>query len=197
MLIEGAIIGVILGKIRGGKLSNLGFLSIRAWQLIIIAFIIQIVLIFSTESSFLLKYGTYIYDFSLLLLVFPLCMNIDKKGVWAIITGVIINLLIIAIHGGKMPISFESLNLAGKNDIIQGIKDGINLRYMSLSHAKGFSKLFAKYIVIPKPYPLSKVMSIGDLLISLGIILLIQGGMIRSRFRNSDTRMIKFKYKGK
>ena len=107
------------------------------------------------------------------------------------------NLLVVSFNGGNMPISIESLSLAGKYVTIEGMKGGELLRYIPLDEAKGFTKLLAKYIVIPKPYPLSTVMSVGDLLVSLGFLLFIQGEMIRNRFGGNSLKMITIPYRGK
>ncbi|TCO76443.1 DUF5317 domain-containing protein [Marinisporobacter balticus] len=197
MLIEGIGMGLLIGKIRGGKISNLRLLSIRAWPLILISFTLQLALVFSSKIHFLLKYGGFIYDISLLLLVVLLVMNTSKKWIWVILIGVIMNLMVISFNGGKMPISIESLSLAGKYATIEGIKSGEILRYVPLNEAQGITKLLAKYIVIPKPYLLSKVMSVGDLLVSLGFVLFIQGEMIRNRFASNSLKMIKIPYRGK
>ncbi|QEK11332.1 hypothetical protein FQB35_02515 [Crassaminicella thermophila] len=196
MLIEGTIIGLLLGKIRGGRLENLKFLTIRGWPLFILALILQIMLIF--ETPFLSRYEGYVYAISLIFLLIVLVINIDKKGFWVLLIGVTLNLLVIFLNNGKIPISFESLDLAGKISLIEGIKSGEILRYIPLEDAKTWTKFLAKCIVIPKPYPLSKVISVGNIFISLGIVLFIQGEMIRirRRFGHRSTKMIIFQYKG-
>ncbi|MCT4619770.1 MAG: DUF5317 domain-containing protein [Marinisporobacter sp.] len=164
MLIEGTIVGLILGKIRGGKLENLRFLHVRLWPLIILSLMMQIALVFSKEISLFMKYDTYIYGFSLVLLGIALAINVDKKGFWAILIGVILNLIIILMNATKQP-AFLS---------------GLNFR-----------------IAIPSNYPLSKELTIGDIFVSLGMILFMQGEMLRSRFGQRPTTMIEFQYKGK
>ncbi|QZY54282.1 DUF5317 family protein [Crassaminicella profunda] len=164
MVIAGTIMGFVLGKIRGGKVQNLRFLHIRLWPLVIISLMIQAVLSFSNQIPLLTEYGTYFYGFSLVLLAVTLVLNIDKKGFWAMLIGVILNLIIIFINSAKLP----------------GFLSGLNF-----------------HIVISKTYPLSNELSIGDLLVSLGMILFMQGEMLRSRFGQRPTTMIEFQYKGK
>ncbi|WP_255547846.1 DUF5317 family protein [Crassaminicella indica] len=160
----GTIIGFILGKIRGGKLRNLKFLHIRLWPLLILSLLMQVVLIFSDKVPLLIKYSTYVYSFSLILAVIALVVNIDKKGFWAILIGVILNLILIFIDPAKLPAFLSVLNFR---------------------------------IVIPKYYILSDELGIGDMFVSLGMLLFIHGEMLRSRFGQRPTTMIKFQYKGK
>ncbi|MCT4605068.1 MAG: DUF5317 domain-containing protein [Marinisporobacter sp.] len=164
MLIEGTIVGFILGKIRGGRLENLRFLHVRLWSLIVLSLVMQIVLIFSKEVSLFMKYDTYIHGFSLVLLGIVLVMNVDKKGFWAILIGVILNLIIILMNATKQP----------------AVLSGLNFR-----------------IAIPSTYPLTRELTIGDIFVSLGMILFMQGEMLRSRFGQRPTTMIEFQYKGK
>ena len=196
MFFEGTIIGLIIGKIRGGKFSNLGQLSIRAWPLIILAFLLQITPAFSEQITWLEKIMPYVFQVSLSMLGLCLLLNINKKGIWAILLGVLLNLVVIILNKNKMPISFESLSLAGMDPMVDGIKKGFMTNYTSLDTVSNWTKYFSKYIVIPEPYPLSKVLSVGDIFATLGLILFIQGEMLRNRF-NSRNRMIKFDYKGK
>lgn len=196
MFIEGTIIGLIIGKIRGGRFSNLQYLSIRAWPLIIFAFLLQLSPVFAGEIPLLKILDPYIFLISLVFLIIAVLMNIRKKGTWVILLGLILNLIVIIFNKYKMPISFESLELAGMYPLVEGIKSGSIVNYMDLEEAVNWTKIFSKYIVIPEPYPLSKVMSIGDVFLTLGLIVFIQGEMIRNRF-NTRNKMIKFGYKGK
>lgn len=196
MFLEGTILGLIIGKIRGGKFLNLGQLSIRAWPLIILAFLIQITPAFSKQIIWLEKINPYVFLISFAMLALCLLMNTNKKGMKLILLGVLLNLLVIMFNNYKMPISFESLDLAGMSPMVEGIEQGLISNYTSLDTVANWTKYFSKYIVIPKPYPLSKVLSVGDILATLGLIIFIQGEMLRNRY-NFRNRMIKFDYRGK
>ncbi|WZL73765.1 DUF5317 domain-containing protein [Clostridiaceae bacterium 35-E11] len=199
---EGIVIGFIVGKIRGGKFGNFKFLSLRAWPLILLAFLLQISPLFAQKIYLFSKYGSYFYGASFIFLIICMALNIEKKGVWALLIGIIFNTMVVFLNELKMPISFQGLTLAGLESMIEGIKNGQILHYMDLRNVTDWTKLLGKYIVIPKPYPLSKVVSIGDIWMSLGLILFIQGGMRLDPFHHMHRygkadRMIKFRYIGK
>lgn len=195
MFIEGGIIGLILGKVRGGRFSNFSYLSIRAWPLIFLAFFVQISPAFTDKISALAGFQFYAYGISVGLIILLLLLNMDKRGLKIMLVGLLLNLAAIYFNTWKMPVSMEGLQLAGLQPMLEAIRSGKIANYMPLENIHHWSKYLAKFIVIPKPYPLAKVVSVGDLFITLGLILFIQGEMTKNHL-HSRSRMIKFGYKG-
>ncbi len=196
MFLEAVILGIILGLVRKGKLSNLGITNIRGWFVIIIAFFIQILPVITISVEFIKPYEKYTYIFSMVLLLVVVIINLDKKGFSIMLTGLILNSIVVIMNGFKMPISFEGLRLAGMVDTIEAITTGNIINYMGLNMVTTWTKYLGKFIVIPKPYPLAKVISVGDIFMSLGIIFFIQGEMVKSYFA-MKSRMIRMGYKTK
>lgn len=195
MFIEGGIIGWILGKVRGGRFSNFSYVSIRAWPLIFLAFFVQISPAFTDKISALAWFQLYAYGISVGLMILLLLVNLDKCGFKIMLVGLLLNLAAICFNTWKMPVSMEGLQLAGLQPMFEAIQSGKIANYMPLENIQHWSKYLAKFIVIPKPYPLAKVVSIGDLFITLGLILFIQREMTKNHL-HSRSRMIKFGYKG-
>ena len=123
-------------------------------------------------------------------------MNIDKKGMWIILIGAILNFIVVVMNKNRMPISFDGLRLAGLENMIDDIRNGSISNYMSLDEVTNWTKHLGKYIVIPKPYPMAKVISIGDIFMSLGIIFFIQGEMLKS-YLSMKNRMVRMGYRGR
>lgn len=115
---------------------------------------------------------------------------------WIILIGAILNFIVVIMNGNKMPISFDGLKIAGLQNIIEGIKNGEITNYMSIEQVTNWTKHLAKYIVIPKPYPMAKVISIGDVFMSLGIIFFVQGQMMKP-YLVAKSRMVSVGYRGK
>ena len=195
MFIEGGIIGLILGKVRGGRFSNFSYLSIRAWPLIFLAFFVQISPAFTDKISALAGFQFYAYGISVGLIILLMLLNMDKRGLKIMLVGLLLNLAAIYFNTWKMPVSMEGLQLAGLQPMLEAIRSGKIANYIPLENIQHWSKYLAKFIVIPKPYPLAKVVSVGDLFITLGLILFIQGEMTKNHL-HSRSRMIKFGYKG-
>ncbi len=196
MFIESTIIGIIIGFVRGGRLSNIGGIHIRGWTFMLIGFFLQILPTIFGENSFVSNYWQYLYVLSVMLIVATLLLNIRSQGFWVILFGAMLNYIVIFINGFKMPIYIDGLQVAGLKNFVESINNGDILNYMYLSDSIGWTKYLGKFIVIPKPYPLAKVISIGDLLISLGIILYLNGIMNRS-YLSMRGRMFSMGYRTK
>jgi hypothetical protein len=113
----------------------------------------------------------------LLLLVF-VWRNRQLAGIPIVGFGVLSNLLVILANGGFMPITPQTL--------IQ-INPGTTLDQWPSGFHYGFSKdvilareqvnlwLLSDMLVIPPPFPWPTAFSLGDLLIAVGIVVLLQG----------------------
>ncbi|WP_432407140.1 DUF5317 domain-containing protein [Wukongibacter sp. M2B1] len=196
MFLEAAVLGVVIGLVRKGSIRNISVTKIRGWILALIAFVLQISTLIFRDVSFVESYGRYFYIASSILIILTLVFNLDKKGMWIILTGSILNFIVVIMNGNKMPISFDGLELAGLQNMIDGIKSGEITNYMSIEQVTNWTKHLGKYIVMPKPYPMAKVISIGDVFMSLGIILFVQGQMIKP-YLVTKSRMVSVGYRGR
>lgn len=196
MLIEGTVLGLILGKVRGGKFGGLGDVQINGWMVLILALLLQLTPMISEDFPFFATYQSYMYATSMILTLICICMNLKKKGMWAFLVGILLNLMVIAFNDFQMPISFSALKLSGLEPMINAIQSGEMMHFRALEGTVQGIKILAKFIPIPKPYPLPKVISIGDIFITVGLILFIMGEMKKSKFIVRH-RMIKHGYKGR
>ena len=197
MFFEACIIGLLIGFIRKGNVRNFSSLRIRGWYFAILAVILQLPIYKSELVPFAKDYILYIFIASSLLIFITLLLNIDKKGTWLILLGAILNIGVLFLNDMKMPIYMNGLELAGMVDIAEKITSGGITRFIPLENITDFTKFLGKYIVLPKPYPLAKVLSIGDVLMSIGLIVFIQGEMIRTKYKAKKTRMVILGYNSK
>ncbi|MDK2919023.1 MAG: hypothetical protein PWQ37_1756 [Candidatus Petromonas sp.] len=196
MFLEAAILGLLIGIIRKGRFSNLAEIKINGWILIFIAVLLQLLPLLAPAFPFVEKYQRYFYIASTILILFVVTINLNKKGFRIISIGVLLNLFVMLMNGFKMPIYLEGLKFAGLESIVKGIETGDILNYMPLEKVMDWTKYFGKFIVVPKPYPLAKVISVGDIFMSLGIVLFIQGEMTKS-YLTMKSRMIRMGYKSR
>jgi len=196
MFLEAVILGIVIGLVRNGSIRNISFTKIRGWFIVIFALILQISTLILSNISIVESYGKYFHIASAVLIILTLIINLDKKGIWIILIGAILNFLVIVMNGYKMPINFDGLRLAGLESIIDGINSGDITNYRPLKEVTDWTKHLGKYIVIPKPYPMAKVISIGDLFMTLGIIFFVQGEMLKS-YVSMKNRMVRMGYRGR
>jgi len=127
------------------------------------------------QALFLLSY--------LLLLVFA-WRNWRLTGILIAGLGVICNLVVIAVNGGLMPITPGTLVRINPGSIPEQWLVGEHYGYSKdvILH-RHETKLWAlsDTLVIPPPFPKPTAFSLGDLLIAVGVVVLLQGPGISSK----------------
>lgn len=180
MIVESLGISLIIGKLRGGKISRLSSLEIKYWYLFVVAFFIEFGLLFAYDGNISLfkEYAFYFHLISYIILAIGFLLNIENPWLDIAFFGTLLNAMAIFLNGGKMPISLEAIKKAGILDFSQGLIENQVATHQVLS--KDMTAWFLGDIIplIP-PYPLPKVISIGDIFISLGIFFLIQSAMLK------------------
>ena len=185
MIVETMFLSILVGKLKGGKIRNLEDLYINGWYLFVLSFSIEILtlLIISRGDGFLSKtlenQFFYIHILIYLTLIIGLTMNWKSIGLRIVLFGSILNFLPIIFNGGRMPVLRNAL-------IHSKLYNQISLLEQEriMTHILGTkdTKLIVLGDIIPigKPYILPKVISIGDVLIAIGLFLLIQINMKKS-----------------
>lgn len=181
MFIEPTIISLFVGKLRGGKLLNIEKVEIKAWYLLIISAFIQISLsIIKTLNiplgNIILKdYFTYIHGFSYFLILTCVLLNLKKNSMKLFLIGIVLNFIVIFANGGKMPVSLEGIK--GINNSIELPLSSFDIKHKAVDKNTKLVYL-SDIILIPRPYPLPKILSIGDIFIMGGLFLFLQEAMV-------------------
>lgn len=181
MFVEPMIVSLIIGKIRRGKIRNLEYVQINGWYLFIIAGIIQLLLSILKKNNIALgrfefgNYFIYIHGLSYILMIICIILNIKKHSMKLFLIGIILNFIVIFTNGGQMPVS-----LKGIKDINENVE--LSTSDYDIKHrlATKDTKLIylSDIIVIPKPYPVVQVISVGDIFIMGGLFLFLQEAMV-------------------
>jgi hypothetical protein len=175
MILEVILISFIIAVIRKGKIRNILNYEIKFKVLFLLYILIQIGLVFFGNKlpDSALKYSMFIYLFSYLLLMGFLLQNVDKPEFIIILMGVFLNFAVTFINGGKMPLSLDAAALTG-------LKDSGNIfleRMIAISNAMDSEtklKILGDIIPMPSFYPLSVVISPGDVIIFVGLFMTVQ-----------------------
>lgn len=195
MVIETIILSLLLGKLMGGKIRNIGNLYINGWYLFVVSFSIEIIslLIVSKNngemSNIIENNFFYIHIFVYLLLIIGLMMNFHENGFRVSLGGAILNFLPLCVNNGRMPVSINALKLSKLYTQLSLLAEG---RIMTHTLENKATKLILLGDIIPigKPYPFPKIISIGDILIALGLLILTISYM-KKRY-NSEGKTIEF-----
>lgn len=125
-------------------------------------------------------YRAYIHFFDYLMLFIGLWYNRDNKYMRVIGIGVLLNFIVIFVNGGRMPVSLNALKTAGLSNLIpQLVSNRVATHQVLTSETK--LKFLADVLMLPRPYPLPKTFSIGDLFIASGIFAMVVNAMKKSK----------------
>lgn len=182
MFIEAMVVGFIVALFRKGKLINIERIHIKGWYLFIFAGLIQASMSFLKSKGLLLgpvffeRYFYYVYLFTFILLIIGIILNIKNRFMVFILIGMALNFIVIFSNGGKMPVSLE--NVKGFDHYIEELPDkSYDIKHSMVSEDTKFVYL-ADIISLPMPYPLIRIISIGDIFLTLGIFLFFQESMV-------------------
>lgn len=156
------VISVLVAVLRGGRPAD--SINIRYPWIIFVSLGIQLAAVATPRniSPMLILTG-----YAILLVV--LALNLDKQHMRLIFVGVLLNAVVISLNAGHMPVSVAAA--AGLGFDTQPLLAGTDYKRVAMTDQTMFNFLGD---VIPVPFPMPRVVSIGDVLIALGAFLLIQ-----------------------
>lgn len=161
---------------------NLEHVDVKGGYLFIIAALIQASLsIFKRlDISFgnitFNDYFTYIYAFSYILMMICIVLNIKKLYMKIFLIGIILNFMVIFANGGQMPVSLDGIK--GIHIETDLPKSEFDIKHKSVDKDTKFVYL-SDIILIPPPYPLPKILSIGDVFLMIGLFVFFQKEMVK------------------
>lgn len=196
MYIEAIVIGLIVGMIRNGRISNFLEVRYKGWALSLFALVLFLV-------PYILKLAHINLD---IIQVFPYAamviiaiialMNFSRFGMKLIFLGLAMNLVIMGMNHFLMPIDTVKMTALGFDSFVESLKVGNVVNYMDVTKAVPLSRYLGKVIALPEIYPLAKVLSVGDLIVSIGIAWVIQYDMLLASLKSKGS-MLQFTYNPK
>ena len=172
------ILALLIAWLLGGNLRLLADLRVRGGSLLVGAILLRLLAISPLPAleSFLnlqlgpLPAGSVIYLSSLLLTLFVIVLNFRLPGLWLVGLGWGMNTLAIGANGGSMPVQEGALRSSGLLPAIAGT--GGYSMFMIATPATPLWFL-GDLLVIPLVFTEPVIISLGDLLLVAGIILLV------------------------
>lgn len=168
--------GIIAGWIRGGKVANLGNLPVKGLWAILFLGLLELYIKNTQTADRLLVNKTLIMSFYCIIFLL-LVINRKIAGVNFLLAGLALNFLVMAANGGRMPVSEWAVNAAGLAEYLPELYAGTASRHFLLTESTNL-KCLADIIPLPPPYPLAKVLSLGDVILFIGIIKIVAKGML-------------------
>jgi hypothetical protein len=183
MLLETTIISIAVGWFRKGKLINLESIPFGGWPFILAGFIIYALQIAALSfmpgaySIWVHSNLQYLRAVSSILLIIGIIVSSRSAGFFTTASGIALNAVAMLINRGKMPVSPDALLHLGLVEQLNVLSQGGSSTHIIADKA---TRLYYLSDIIPVPIITPKVVSVGDILLAVGIFLIIQKYMILS-----------------
>lgn len=161
--------GLIVGWVGGGRLAGLASIRIRWAPAAVIGLLAQVVLFFGPVAERVGSLGAAFYIGSTVLVLGVVLRNLALPGLPLVAAGTVANLAAILANGGAMPASPEALALVG-----HGVNEGYSNSAVVANPALW---ALTDILAIPSPLPFANVLSVGDVLIGIGVAWTVVAGM--------------------
>jgi Family of unknown function (DUF5317) len=163
LLVVTALALVISVPLAGGRLTRLADIRVRAVWAVLLAAAIQVGITQIPGGSHLLH--VLLHIFSYVLDAYFLFANRRLAGVPIVALGAALNVAAITSNGGVMPASSTALRIAGIAERA-GFDNSAHVAHAHLA-------LLGDIIPVPGPWPIGNVLSIGDLIIFVGALIVL------------------------
>lgn len=183
MLIEAIILSLIIGLIRGGKFRRFKSVNHKTMWVLILGILIQYILVFLNKIEAIGKVNQIISHtkeimiISYILILIGIFTNLKFRSLWAALLGYIMNFLVFSMNNWKIPILIEGIPFINSPKLEEIIETGSTYLYTPITEGVKYP-ILGDIIVFAKPYPISRIISLGDLIISFSIFALIQEIMV-------------------
>lgn len=178
MLGKLVLLSLLIGLLRGGKLSRLAGLSLKGVWLIFLGFGVDVLVavLGVREVPRVSAAAGPLMVLAYCLIIWALLLNRRRFDVALILAGTVLNFAVIAANAGRMPVDTRILEAIGANGLLEMLKAGRTVAYVAVSDSTPLAFL-GDVIPFSIPYLRPGVFSVGDVLISLGAFFLIQREM--------------------
>lgn len=177
-------------KVRKGKFRNIEKIEIKGYYLLLIAAGIQIISSILKGIGFIngfnLERGLlFLHILSYIFMIVCVILNLKKNSMKAFLIGIILNFIVIFANGGKMPVSLNGIK--GINDNIGSVLpiSEFDIKHQGVTSDTKFVYL-SDIILIPEPYPVPKILSVGDIFIMIGLFIFLQEAMVINENKNPN-----------
>ncbi len=164
-MIYSVVVGLVVGALAGGRPGGLARLDLRWAPLVIVGLLTQVVLFSDPVAGRIGDLGPAIYVGSTLMVLAAVGRNARLRGMPLVVAGAASNVLAIVANGGFMPASREALAALGKSGPVVYSNSSV----VEQPALWPLTDIFA----LPAWLPGANIFSIGDVLISLGIVTVI------------------------
>jgi hypothetical protein len=181
MVYDGILLGLIVGLFRGGfryGLHQFAALKLRGGWIFPLLLLAQFFIFFLQERlEWVASINGYLFAAVYVTGLAFLWLNRHYKGFTLIWIGVFLNFIVMAVNGGRMPVSVDASAVLGPY-YVDMLREGGAVSKHYMMDASTHLSFLGDIIPLSSPYPRTQVISIGDVVMNIGIFLFIQYMMV-------------------
>ncbi|MFE6078995.1 DUF5317 domain-containing protein [Paenibacillus sp. NPDC057886] len=181
MVYDGILLGLIVGLFRGGfryGLHQFAALKLRGGWIFPLLLLVQFFIFFLQERlDWVASINGYLFAAVYVTGLAFLWLNRHHKGFTLIWIGVFLNFIVMVVNGGRMPVSVEASAVLGPY-YVDMLREGGAVSKHYMMDASTHLSFLGDIIPLSSPYPRTQVISIGDVVMNIGIFLFIQYMMV-------------------
>ncbi|QDY85242.1 hypothetical protein FQU75_18850 [Paenibacillus polymyxa] len=189
MVYDGVLLGLIVGLFRGGwrqGLIRFSHIRLKAGWMFPLLLAIQFIIFYAQEKwAWLAAMNGYLFMGIYMVGLIFLWLNRHHKGFKLILIGVLMNFIVMAVNGGRMPVSLSASEVLGPY-YTDMLKSGSVISKHYMMDASTRLSLLGDIIPLSKPYPRTQVISIGDVVMNFGMFLFIQNVLVVNRNKDNQ-----------
>jgi len=174
------VCSLCLSLLTGGRLRYVQDFQLRALPVGVGAFVVQVLIFTARGEELLGSLLPVLYMATMIGLLVFLFINRTVFGMPVLMAGLVLNLLVIGVNGGRMPVDTRAMIATGQTaraEILEKNRTAANCVLMSENTRLNF---LGDRIVLPLLGTLGAAYSIGDLVALAGEAVLVFG-MVRKR----------------
>ncbi len=160
------LVSLVVGVLRGGKLTNLADLHLAGWWMLFLALGMQIGAAAAPDDGTSLPVVLVLASFIPLLAV--VWLNKDQQGLWLAGIGILMNLTVIGLNEG-MPVLAQAVELSGGS---------FDPALLDAKHVVLDESTTLAFLADVIPFP-GSVISLGDVLLAVGLGVFIEDNLTR------------------
>jgi Family of unknown function (DUF5317) len=186
MVYDGILLSLVIGFFRGGSLKGFAYMKLRGGWLFPLLLVAQFV-IFALQDkvAIIAKLSNTLFLLVYVIGLLFLWLNRNQPGFIIIFVGVLLNFIVMAVNGGRMPVSVEAAQFLGR-EYIDALQAGVYGKHQAITR-ETLLPFLGDIIPLSPPYPRQQVISIGDVIINVGAFFFIQHLMLSTASKERST----------
>ncbi|EMT45974.1 DUF5317 domain-containing protein [Anoxybacillus flavithermus] len=185
MVYDGIILGILIGLFRGGNFKGIATLKLKGGWIFPILLLVQwIFFLLQDRIAILANISNITFIIVYIVGLTFIWLNRHYPGMKTIFAGVLLNFVVIALNGGRMPVSLEATQAVLGQEYVELLKTGLYGKHTAIT-ADTIFPFLGDIIPLAPPYPRAKVISIGDVVMNIGVFLFIQYLMMKEKQTDS------------